>query len=309
MGKLTRLNPANARGECRGKAPHKPLLLLCLLDMVEAGELPSRAFTRSPGLVLRFRSYGALVAERWPSRLDIRLPFFHLHTQGFWEALDATMRPAGSPETCSVCEMNAILSRPRSLGLRPVSWRCVIDPFHDSSPEAAEVLRPFQRDHAHALVIRDFEGSGWESRGLEDFEAATMQKLIASGWQEISCGVLIAEPELESWLRMESAHMGILLKDRARKRRDSLLKWREHLKEAIERNGGQLANGKPARPKEVFHSLLAHFAIPPASALFSFLAAKESLQGCSVGSFNRFVRILKNWFPQNEDGIADRSSS
>ena len=33
----------------------------------------------------------ALVAERWPTRLDLRLPFFHLSTQEFWEALDAEM--------------------------------------------------------------------------------------------------------------------------------------------------------------------------------------------------------------------------
>ena len=106
LGKLTRLNPAGARGDCRGKAPHKPLLLLCLLDMVEAGEFPARAFTRSPGLVLRFRCYGALVADRWPTRLDLRLPFFHLCTQEFWDALDAEMRRAGSPETCAVCEIH-----------------------------------------------------------------------------------------------------------------------------------------------------------------------------------------------------------
>lgn len=106
LGKMTRLNPAAGRGACSGKAPHKPLLLLCLLDMVEAGEFPARAFTRSPGLVLRFRSYGALVADRWPSRLDLRLPFFHLSTQEFWEAFDAEMRPAGSPDTCAVCEMH-----------------------------------------------------------------------------------------------------------------------------------------------------------------------------------------------------------
>jgi len=109
LGKLTRLNPATGRGECRGKAPHKPLLLLCLIDMVEAGEFPSRAFTRSPGLMLRFRSYGALVVDRWPNRLDLRLPFFHLSTQGFWEAFDAQMRPAGSPDICAVCEMNSEL--------------------------------------------------------------------------------------------------------------------------------------------------------------------------------------------------------
>lgn len=35
LGKLTMLNAAAGRGKCRGKAPHKPLLLLCLLDMVE----------------------------------------------------------------------------------------------------------------------------------------------------------------------------------------------------------------------------------------------------------------------------------
>jgi len=107
LGKLTKLNPASGRGECSGKAPHKPLLLLCLLDMAEAGELSTRAFIRSPGLVLRFRSYGSLVTDRWPTRLDMRLPFYHLSTQGFWDALDAEMRPAGSPDACVVCELHS----------------------------------------------------------------------------------------------------------------------------------------------------------------------------------------------------------
>lgn len=106
LAKLTKLNAATGRGDCRGKAPHKPLLLLCLLDLVESGELPSRAFARSPGLVLRFRSYGSIVTDRWPTRLDLRLPFFHLSSQNFWEPLDAEMRRARSPESCAVCEMN-----------------------------------------------------------------------------------------------------------------------------------------------------------------------------------------------------------
>lgn len=105
LSRLTKLNPASGRGDCRGKAPHKPLLLLCILDMAEAGEFPSRVFTRTPSLALRFRCYGALVANRWPSRLDIRLPFFHLSTQRFWEPFDAEMTPAKSPESCVACEM------------------------------------------------------------------------------------------------------------------------------------------------------------------------------------------------------------
>jgi hypothetical protein len=40
FGKLTRLNPNTRRGACQGKAPHKPLLLLALIDLAESGELP-----------------------------------------------------------------------------------------------------------------------------------------------------------------------------------------------------------------------------------------------------------------------------
>lgn len=106
LGHLTRLNPATGRGACRGKAPHKPLLLLSLLDLAESGGLPSRAFTRSPGLVLRFRSYGCIVAERWPTRLDIKMPFYYLKSQGLWLAFDAEMRPASSEDNCVVCEIH-----------------------------------------------------------------------------------------------------------------------------------------------------------------------------------------------------------
>lgn len=106
LGKLTRLNPASGRGQCRGKAPHKPLLLLCLVDMAEAGELTGRTFTRTASLVLRFKEYGALVSERWPTRLDLRMPFFYLRNQGFWHGFTLEMLPAQSPETCFVCELN-----------------------------------------------------------------------------------------------------------------------------------------------------------------------------------------------------------
>jgi len=106
LGKLTRLNPASGRGQCRGKAPHKPLLLLCLVDMAESGELTGRTFTRTANLVLRFKEYGALVSERWPTRLDVRMPFFYLRTQAFWQGFTLEMTSAQSPESCFVCELN-----------------------------------------------------------------------------------------------------------------------------------------------------------------------------------------------------------
>lgn len=106
LGRLTKLNAATGSGKCRGKAPHKPLLLLCLLDLAEAGDLAGRIFTRTASLVLRFKSYGALVSERWPTRLDVRMPFFHLRTQGFWLAFTLEMSAAQSPESCFVNELH-----------------------------------------------------------------------------------------------------------------------------------------------------------------------------------------------------------
>jgi len=108
LGKLTRLRTAsgNVQDGVSGLAPHKPLLLLCLIDLAETGKLAGRVFTRTPELVLRFRAFGTLVAERWPTRLQLRLPFYHLKTQGFWEAFSAEMRPATSPEGCAVCEFH-----------------------------------------------------------------------------------------------------------------------------------------------------------------------------------------------------------
>ena len=117
LGKLTKLQQAPGRGNTAGKAPHKPLLLLCLIDMAETGAgLTGRTFVRTPSLVLRFRTYGTFVAERWPTKLDLRLPFFHLSTEKFWTAFNAEMRPASGPDDCAVCELNpdfhALLSDP-----------------------------------------------------------------------------------------------------------------------------------------------------------------------------------------------------
>ncbi len=107
LGKLTKLQPAQGRGHTRGKAPHKPLLLLCLIDLAGTGNgLTGRTFKRTPSLVLRFRAYGTFVAERWPTKLDLRLPFFHLSTQKFWTAFAADSRPASGPDDCAECQLD-----------------------------------------------------------------------------------------------------------------------------------------------------------------------------------------------------------
>lgn len=105
LARLTRLNPAAGTGRQSGKAPHKPLLLLSLLDAFEDGEIASTVFTKTADLVVRFLNYSAITASRWPNKLKIQMPFFHLSNQGFWVSFDETMKPA-TVDTAVVNEMD-----------------------------------------------------------------------------------------------------------------------------------------------------------------------------------------------------------
>ncbi|MGO8930927.1 MAG: HNH endonuclease [Limisphaerales bacterium] len=90
LHKLATLKVDRARGD---PAPHKPLLLLAVLDMAERGEVSGLELPLSPDLAFRFSVYWSVVAERRKQRPDVRLPFHHLKTSGIWQPL----MPDGKP--------------------------------------------------------------------------------------------------------------------------------------------------------------------------------------------------------------------
>lgn len=59
------------RDAINGLAPHKPLLLLAVLDLIEAGQLADGWVTLSPDLVVRFQNCSS-TAHRAPG---LRHPF------------------------------------------------------------------------------------------------------------------------------------------------------------------------------------------------------------------------------------------
>lgn len=82
------LNPNVQKSKGAGNArfaPHKPLLLLCLFDMAEAGLVDGPVLKKSADLRLRFDSYWSICQPRWGGQPGLDLPFHHLSTQGFWE--------------------------------------------------------------------------------------------------------------------------------------------------------------------------------------------------------------------------------
>jgi putative restriction endonuclease len=90
LERLSRLNVYRAKG---GAAPHKPLLLLVILELAEQGLLPRDVLPLTPELAFRFCTYWGIVAHRRTQRPDVRLPFHHLSSDGFWSPL----REDGSP--------------------------------------------------------------------------------------------------------------------------------------------------------------------------------------------------------------------
>lgn len=83
LKKLTHLNRASKNGE---KAPHKPILLLSVLDSIASGEIVENRIEITPILVARFKDNWSRLVTSNTFQPNFSLPFFHLKmkSDGFW---------------------------------------------------------------------------------------------------------------------------------------------------------------------------------------------------------------------------------
>jgi putative restriction endonuclease len=91
LHKLATLRIDRARGN---PAPHKPLLLLVIMEMAEKGEIQSHEVNLSPDLAFRFSVFWSVVAQRRKQSPEVRLPFHHLGSSGMWQPLMADGKPS-----------------------------------------------------------------------------------------------------------------------------------------------------------------------------------------------------------------------
>ncbi len=76
------LNLKVAKGQ-KGMAPNKPLLVLAILDLVEAGLVGAEGLVyKDAQLNLRLRSYSPICVPRRGNAIDPGLPFRHLASAG-----------------------------------------------------------------------------------------------------------------------------------------------------------------------------------------------------------------------------------
>lgn len=91
LSKFSKLRVDRAKN---GPAPHKPLLLLVLMELAEQDLLPEREILLTPELAFRFCTYWGIVAHRRTQRPDVRLPFHHLQNDGIWIAFGEDSKPS-----------------------------------------------------------------------------------------------------------------------------------------------------------------------------------------------------------------------
>lgn len=71
----------------KGIAPHKPLLLLVVLELAKSGLLTEPTLKLTPDLAFRFSVYWSIVAHRRSQPPDVRLPFHHVSSDKLWSAI------------------------------------------------------------------------------------------------------------------------------------------------------------------------------------------------------------------------------
>ena len=70
-------------GTPHGKAPHKPVFLLTLIELIEHNEITENRVVITPELVATFKeNFGLLVTLA--NKDDFTQPFFYLKNEGFW---------------------------------------------------------------------------------------------------------------------------------------------------------------------------------------------------------------------------------
>jgi putative restriction endonuclease len=84
--KFTRLNVNRKAGI---PAPHKPILLLTVIEMIEQDKITDNRIELSPELIATFLKYWSNLVFT-PHQSNISLPFFHLKGDKFWHLAPST---------------------------------------------------------------------------------------------------------------------------------------------------------------------------------------------------------------------------
>ena len=159
LGKLSNLNVAKTQH--LGVAPHKPLMIFSLMDLIESAVVQNVWISYDADLVTRFRDYWAHVVDRRKNLPDITMPFNALGSDrdAIWERFDEHGNPSKSKLTTRLCRLDADLFEClQDAAFRQVARRTLVATYFTPPEQASlcarfgfavpntEEMKSFQRD-------------------------------------------------------------------------------------------------------------------------------------------------------------------
>ncbi|MDX1629584.1 MAG: HNH endonuclease, partial [Fulvivirga sp.] len=75
------------RDHKHGGAPHKPILLLSIIQLIDENVISNNRIHITPQLVAKFKDFWRILVNT-PHNPNFSLPFFHLRSEGFWHLIN-----------------------------------------------------------------------------------------------------------------------------------------------------------------------------------------------------------------------------
>lgn len=166
------------------RAPHKPLLLLSVIDLFEQGEVESSFIELTPDLGELFAKYWERVLP-FDRRGNLVLPFFHLRSEGFWDLLPRQ----GKEEVLNSASQIRSLSRLRETLIGARLDEALYELLHIR--ESRDLLRSVLIETYFAPEVRD----SLIEQGAVNREAYLYSKKLLEGRGEQTIGEALTKEE------------------------------------------------------------------------------------------------------------------
>lgn len=118
------------RSASNGGAPHKPILLLSIFELIRKGDISSNQIEITPELVLEFKSNWSklVVTQHSP---NFSLPFFHMRSEPFWRLITNIGMNIPLTSSHSIKSLNALKESIAFAELDKEFFRLLIDPIQN----------------------------------------------------------------------------------------------------------------------------------------------------------------------------------
>lgn len=215
---LTRLN-VNRRG---GRfSPHKPVMMLAVLDLALAGRLSDNRIRLDPPLLERYWAYWGVVADEG-DKPNPYLPLFHLRSEPFWYLHASSGNQRILDEQGSIGGMAQARSLIEYASLQDSVWQTLRDPDYVETAAATVITHwfPERREALEDIWARNKEVSQYEklldrqqpaaardlARAYVPARDAAFRRLVLEAY-DYRCAACGWRFMLEDWALVEAAHI------------------------------------------------------------------------------------------------------